>query len=391
VSLTQARSATATFTAAPAGRALAVATAGAGAGSVTSNPAGIACGTDCSESYAYDTRVTLTAKAASGSSFAGWSGACTGTGTCQVRMTRARSVTASFGLMQVQAATLTVTPAGTGAGTVSSSPPGILCGADCTEDFPLNSAVTLTAAPAPGSQFAGWSGACTGTAACTLTLSQARAVTAAFSAATAGGPVAAYSFDLSSGTSLPDLSGHGHTGAIRGATWTSGRYGNALQFDGADDWVTIADAPDLDLTGGMTLMAWVYPTSGYGARDVLVKEGSGYEIYNLYARQYGASGSQATARVNGTLREVSGPALALNTWTHLASTYDGTTLRLYVNGVERAALSAGGAMAASSGVVRLGGNSLWGEFFRGKIDEVRIYNRALGAAEIQSDMTTPLP
>jgi hypothetical protein len=388
--MSQARTATATFTALPRTATLTVSRTGAGAGSVSSSPAGIACGRDCSQTYAYNTSVALTATPAAGSTFAGWSGACTGSGSCRVSMSRPRSATATFSVAQVQAAPLTVTKAGAGAGTVSSSPAGILCGADCAEDYPLNTAVTLSAAPATGSLFAGWSGACTGTGPCTLSLSQARAVAATFSLPAAGGPVAAYSFNSSSGSSLPDASGNGHTGAIRGARWTSGRYGNALQFDGSDDWVTVPDAPDLDLASGMTLMAWVYPTSSYGTRDVLIKEGAGYEIYNLYARQYGAPGSQATARVNGSLREVTGPALPPNVWSHLASSYDGTTLRLYVNGVQRAQLTVGGPIATSSGVLRLGGNSLWGEFFQGKIDEVRIYSRALDASEIQAGMNTPV-
>ncbi|MFB3819286.1 MAG: LamG-like jellyroll fold domain-containing protein [Candidatus Methylomirabilales bacterium] len=375
----------------PTTAALTVTKDGLGSGTVASSPAGIACGTDCGQAYALGTVVSLTAAAAAGSSFAGWSGACTGTGGCSLTLDQARTVTATFVQQPAPSLALTVTRAGTGTGTVASSPAGIACGSDCSESYAYGTSVRLTAAAAPGSTFAGWSGACAGTAACVLTMSQARAVTATFSPAAAGDLVAAYGFNPSSGASLPDVSGHGHTGTIRGARWTRGRYGNALQFDGRDDWVTVPDAPDLDLTGGMTLMAWVYPTSSSGARDVLIKEGAGYEIYNLYARQYGGSGSQATVRVNGSLREASGPALPLNAWSHLASTYDGTTLRLYVNGVQRAQVAAGGAIATSSGVLRLGGNSLWGEFFRGKIDEVRIYNRVLGAGEIQAGMNTPLP
>ena len=76
--------------------ALTVGKAGTGSGTVTSSPAGISCGSDCSESYASGTSVTLTASAAGGSTFAGWSGACSGTGTCTVSMTAALSVTATF-------------------------------------------------------------------------------------------------------------------------------------------------------------------------------------------------------------------------------------------------------------------------------------------------------
>ncbi|MFB9421176.1 LamG domain-containing protein, partial [Nonomuraea rubra] len=83
-------------------------------------------------------------------------------------------------------------------------------------------------------------------------------------------------------------------------------------------------------------------------------------------------------------------SLPLNTWSHLAATYDGTTLRLYVNGVLTSERTAGGPIRTDNGVLRIGGNSLWGEYFNGLIDEVRIYNRALNAVQIQTDMSTPL-
>jgi hypothetical protein len=89
-----AQTVTATFTLAS--FTLTVAPGGAGTGAVTSTPAGISCGSDCSEPYAFGTVVTLTAAANAGSGFAGWSGACTGTGTCVVTMNAATSVTATF-------------------------------------------------------------------------------------------------------------------------------------------------------------------------------------------------------------------------------------------------------------------------------------------------------
>ena len=161
---------------------LTVTKAGAGAGTVTSTPAGINCGTTCSAAFASGTSVTLTAATAAGSTFAGWSGACTGTATCTVSMTAARAVTATF-----NAATsfpLSVTRMGTGTGTVTSTPAGINCGTTCSANYATGTSVTLSAAPASGSTFAGWSGACSGTGACTVSMTAARAVTATFNAAT---------------------------------------------------------------------------------------------------------------------------------------------------------------------------------------------------------------
>ena len=80
--------------------------------------------------------------------------------------------------------------------------------------------------------------------------------------------------------------------------------------------------------------------------------------------------------------------MTLNTWAHLATTYDGTTLRLFINGVQAGQLAIGGSITTSAGALRIGGNNTWGEWFQGDIDEVRVYNRALNATELQADMNT---
>ena len=131
--MTQARAVTATFNSAVDVR-VERDEGGHGRGTVTSSPAGINCGTTCSANYASGTSVTLTAAAASGSTFAGWSGACTGTGTCVTSMTAARNVTATFN-GSVSNFAATVTKAGTGAGTVTSSPTGINCGTTCSASY----------------------------------------------------------------------------------------------------------------------------------------------------------------------------------------------------------------------------------------------------------------
>jgi hypothetical protein len=183
VSMTAARSVTATFNSSATTFALSVSKAGGGSGTVTSSPAGINCGATCSANFASTASVTLTAAAASGSTFAGWSGACTGTSTCTVAMTAARAVTATFN--SSSSFPLSVTRAGTGTGTVTSSPAGVNCGTTCSASYASGTSVTLTAAAASGSAFAGWSGACTGTGNCVLSMTVARNVTATFN--TSGG------------------------------------------------------------------------------------------------------------------------------------------------------------------------------------------------------------
>jgi subtilisin family serine protease len=156
---------------------LTVTKGGAGTGTVTSSPAGINCGSTCTHSFTSGTLVTLTAAPAAGSAFAGWSGGgCSGTGTCQVTLNASTTVTANFALTH----TLTVSTAGSGSGTVTSSPSGINCGTACSAAYAAGTSVTLTATPASNSKFAGWSGACSGTGTCTVTMSSDMSVTATF-------------------------------------------------------------------------------------------------------------------------------------------------------------------------------------------------------------------
>jgi hypothetical protein len=201
------------------------------------------------------------------------------------------------------------------------------------------------------------------------------------------GLVASYSFDEGSGTVADDSSGNGLNGSISNATWTSaGKFGGALSFNGTSSIVDIADADALDLTAGMTLEAWVRPTALSGYRTVILKEVPGELAYSLYASN-DSSRPNTWGRIGGTSYDATGTAsLPLNTWTHLASTYDGTTLRLYVNGVQVASRTIAGALQTSANMLHIGGNAIWGEYFAGLIDEVRIYNHALTAAQIQSDM-----
>lgn len=177
VSMNSAKSVTAAFNLK--GFALTVLKSGAGTGPVTSNPAGISCGSGCTANFNPGTTVTLTATANSNSVFAGWSGVCSGTSTCVVTMDAAKSVTAAFNL-KTSAQTLTVSKAGLGSGPVSSVPSGISCGSACSANYATGTTVTLTATANSNSVFAGWSGACTGTSTCVVTMDGAKNVTASF-------------------------------------------------------------------------------------------------------------------------------------------------------------------------------------------------------------------
>ena len=204
--------------------------------------------------------------------------------------------------------------------------------------------------------------------------------------------VAAYSFDAGTGSLVRDVSGKGHDGTISGAAWmSSGRHGGALSFDGVNDLVTVADASALDLDSGMTLSAWVRPTANESWRTIVTKETNRSLVYGLFS-------NSDTARPSGVLtigknqrqKIVRGASvLPVSTWTHLATTYDGANLRLFVNGTQVARRAVTGQIGTSTGPLQIGGNNVWSEWFQGQLDDLRIYNRALTASELKTDMNTP--
>jgi alpha-tubulin suppressor-like RCC1 family protein len=152
-----------------------------GSGLVTSNPAGIDCGSTCSASYNAGTVVTLTASPLGGTNFTGWSGCDSVSGaSCTVTMNATRSISATF-----QRPTVTLTKAGSGQGSVTSSVPGIDCGpasTSCTASYDSGTALTLTASPAAGSTFSSWSGCDSANgSSCSLTVNASRTVTSTFS------------------------------------------------------------------------------------------------------------------------------------------------------------------------------------------------------------------
>jgi Fe-S cluster biogenesis protein NfuA len=144
-----------------------------GSGNVSSNPAGIDCPGTCVTDFLDGSLVTLTATPSTGFELASWSGACSGAGACQVTMNQARNVTATFQLTEVP---LQVRMEGTGSGRVTSTPAGINCTSDCSASFPPATTIDLTATPDAGSTFQNWTGACSGTGTCRVTMSAATTV-----------------------------------------------------------------------------------------------------------------------------------------------------------------------------------------------------------------------
>jgi hypothetical protein len=200
--------------------------------------------------------------------------------------------------------------------------------------------------------------------------------------------VAAYGFDEASGTTALD-SVDTHNGTISGATRVAGRFGQGLSFDGVNDWVTIPHSPGLNLASGLTLEAWVRPTALTTWRSVVMKENVGQLAYALYASN-DVEQPLGSVFTSSALSASGPPTLGLSTWTHLAMTWDGGTIRLYVDSALVAGQPTTGSLLTGTGSLRIGGNSVRSEFFSGVIDEVRVYDRALSAARITADMAAPV-
>jgi len=212
-----------------------------------------------------------------------------------------------------------------------------------------------------------------------------------------GGLVGYWSFDEDSGTVANDSSGNSNHGTLNnGPVWVDGRFGKALSFDGVDDYVRIEPSLSLDVTSQVTVEAWVYPrayvdNTGHVSHIISRCNYSGGHIYVLstYPDSYKISYS-----VNPYSGEKSSIAdLPLNVWTHLAMTYDGSYIRLYINGELDSSYAQTGSIFTTTNWLAIGCKPTgpWGgagtyAYFNGIIDEVRIYNRALSQQEIQTDM-----
>ena len=202
----------------------------------------------------------------------------------------------------------------------------------------------------------------------------------------AAGLVAAYGFDERKGKVARDESRSGHRGRVRGARRTrAGHSGRALVFDGSRDFVKVRDADSLDLGADMTLEAWVR-TAGRrrSGRVVLAKRRRNTVSYALYAGDREGRPAAVASKRTGRAVHARGK-LRPRRWTHLAMTYDGAQVRLYVDRRRVAARRRAGAPNAGAGPLLIGAGA-GGRYFKGAIDDVRIYNRALGAGAIRRDM-----
>lgn len=192
--------------------------------------------------------------------------------------------------------------------------------------------------------------------------------------------VAHYKFNDGAGT-VTDSTVNANVGTlVAGATYGTGApgLGSGLVLNGTTQYVTVADANSLDLTTAYTLAAWVKPTTASGNHTVMVK---GAYLYYLYATDTFCATAGVSAGHSAGSDACYATGLTANTWTHVAVTFAGTTLTLYVNGVSVATATTSGPAVAGTGSLDLG-HSPDGHFFSGTMDEVRIYSRELTSTDM---------
>ncbi len=169
----------------------------------------------------------------------------------------------------------------------------------------------------------------------------------------------------------------------RGATYAPGLVGHAFSLDGAGGYVSVPDSPSLNPVNGTTIEGWIRRTAAVGFNDPVFKK-SGPGQVNGYALEY--YGQDITFYVyTNNWYSSGGVPIQDNVWTHVAGVYDGTTIRLYVNGALASSGSAPPPLTPSPGELNIGRDpSNHDRLFKGLIDEFSLYDRALSPNEIQT-------
>ncbi|MCE2402955.1 LamG domain-containing protein [Candidatus Poribacteria bacterium] len=202
------------------------------------------------------------------------------------------------------------------------------------------------------------------------------------------GLVAYWAFDEGTGKAATDATGNGHNGEFNGAPkWVDGKFGTALEFDGEDDYVAVADDDALDLTDSITLMAWFNPNDVLTSRRLMVKNDSIFVIFD-----FGNTNSiDFLVKPNNTHAESTTTDWKVGEWYHFAGTFDGKTMKVYINGKLEGEKPNDVPIAPSDLELWIGGDDYGRptDFFPGKIDEVRLYDKTLSEADIQRVMDTP--
>ncbi|MEM2987857.1 MAG: LamG domain-containing protein, partial [Candidatus Bathyarchaeia archaeon] len=206
------------------------------------------------------------------------------------------------------------------------------------------------------------------------------------------GLVGYWSFNEGKGTTATDFSGNGNKGSlVNGPTWVKGRYGKALKFDGVDDYVQVPDSASLSPTSALSVFAWVKPEAVNDYKAIVAKRLSAANDWSYGMRITNTGNGEVEARIHdGTTATsvISSSTLSTGVWYHIGLVYNGSTLKVYINAIERGSGVATVSIQDSDQPLRIGNWTTLTpqdiQHFQGLIDDVRIYNRALSASEIQA-------
>ena len=205
------------------------------------------------------------------------------------------------------------------------------------------------------------------------------------------GPIVKLPLDEGTGTTANDGSGNGNNGTLQnGPTWTTGKSGGALNFDGSNDTLFIANSASLNtISTGLTFTAWVYRNSTQSGFVSVAAREVGTSYYEHFYFGFENGSYRWFVNTTGGYSSVSmGGSSPTGQWVHVAGTYDGATVRLYVNGVQQFSTPHSGTFATDTTGVTIGASHndsshAAEEAFNGKVDDVAIYSYALTAQQVQ--------
>jgi hypothetical protein len=197
-----------------------------------------------------------------------------------------------------------------------------------------------------------------------------------------------WKFDEGTGGTAYDSSGHGNTGTLtNNPTWQTSAScvkGGCLSFSGGTDYVRVISSSSLNMTGAITMAAWISPTGFAGAYRRLIDKGYGTQYQITFGSDEPTTYVYCGIEITGTWRSASltGSAV-MNTWQHFVCSYDGSNIRIYKNGsLGATSPNYAGSIDTTNNNLGIGSNPGGTENFKGSVDDLRVYNRALSAAEV---------